>query len=112
MQQVFTRKEAGVLKRNSKLLFSKFSSMTVTTIFSIAILLSTNAMAEGAMATGNEEAVTVSQQDVNTAKVTISQKEMNEEGKKKLLIKDSRIGAYSLKDGSMEGAYGDGIYED
>ena len=64
------------------------------------------------MATGNKEAMTVSQQDVNAAKATISPKEMNKEVKKKLHNKDSRIGAYSLKDGSMEGAYGDGIYED
>lgn len=85
--------------------------MALVTTFSVALLLSTNAMADGTMATGGNEAMKVSQQDVNTAKATISQKEMNKEGKKKL-NKDNRIGAYSLIDGSMEGAYGDGIYDD
>lgn len=113
MQQIVCKKEVGNLKHNNnKLLLSKLSSVALTTTFSIALLLSTNAMADGTVATGNKETMKVSQQDVNTVKATISSKPMNKEGKKKSLNKDNRIGAYSLKDGSMEGAYGDGIYDE
>ena len=87
--------------------FSMLSMAAVTSVVMLTLLFSAHASADSAkMNDGN--VVAVSQQDNEDAKVSVSHQEMNAESKKKMPASDNRIGAFSRKDGSMEGAYGDG----
>jgi len=45
-----------------------------------------------------------------TAKVNVNREQMTTKNKGKMPASDNRIGAFSMKDGAMEGYYGDGEY--
>ena len=111
MQQLFSKTISGVIfNGNNKSLFSMLSDVAVTSALAVTLLFGSTAMADSADTTGNNKAVKVSQQDINSARISISHEKITAESKKKLPDAGSKFNIYSLNDGSLEGAYGDGNY--
>ena len=80
-------------------------------VLTIAILYSSLAAAGEVEIEQNQLVMNKEKESYNT-KVDIKHSAMTSETKKSTSARDSRIGAFSMEDGAMEGFYGDGEYAD
>jgi len=111
MPFLIKKNSSAVVHENNKSILTAVSAFTGITMFAMAVLFSSSAMADNSANLNTTKAVKVSQQQTNKSHVTIIHKDGNhKDTQHKMDSRDSEIGAYSLSDGARSGAYGDGVY--